>query len=236
MHVDDRNGKRRRRAGLLAPVSATITEPESMLLVWMPAFDLVRRIATIPTLRIDGEQAAVGRLPGTRLHRRLLIKYAAPLVVATLAPAYHGPLQNLPSTPAHRGDGLSVLTAGVDGHAAHLVLDPGMPGPSAIAPGARERGRWHLMVDDVRLTGGSWSARRHDGEVTLAVDVTERWRPGRLPLLMRIVTTVIPVFRRWPTSYRWRGMVTLGQEPTLRSGWQRTGTGGAETYQRRTRG
>src|SRR5699024_10728799 len=114
-----------------------------------------------------------------RLHRRLLIKYAAPLVVATLAPAYHGPLQNLPSTPAHRGDGLSVLTAGVDGHAAHLV---------------------------------------------------------RLPLLMRIVTTVIPVFRRWPTSYRWRGMVTLGQEPTLRSGWQRTGTGGAETYQRRTRG
>lgn len=236
VHIDDRNGKPRRRAGLLAPVSAGITEPESMLLVWMPAFDLVRRTATNPTLRIDGQQAATGRLPGAGVHRRLLIKYAAPLVVANLAPTYHGPLRNLPATPAAGADGTSALTASSDGHTARLVLDPAMPDPAAIAPGTREQGRWHVMVDDVRLTGGSWSARRHDDEVTMALDVTERWDPGPMPLLMRLVTTVVPVFRRWPTSYRWRGVVTLTQEPVLRSGWQRTGTGGVDTYQRRTGG
>ncbi|MGC0272217.1 hypothetical protein ACO0LV_04365 [Pseudactinotalea sp. Z1739] len=235
VHVDDRDGKPRRRAGLLAPVSAAIAEPESLLLVWMPAFDLVHRTRTAPVLRIDGEQAAIGRLPGAGLHRRLLIKYAAPLLATTLGRAHEGALQDLPVVNAG-ADGTAVLTSRAAGHAAHLVLDPAMPDLTAIAPGTREQGRWHVRVDDVRLTGGSWSLRRDDGEVTADLDVTERWRPGKLPLLMRLVTTVMPVFRRWPTSYRWRGVVTSGTIPMLHSVWERTGTGGVETYVRRTGG
>ena len=42
VRVDDRDGRRRRRGGLLAPVSAAIEKPTSLFLVWLPAFDLVR--------------------------------------------------------------------------------------------------------------------------------------------------------------------------------------------------
>ncbi|NLI19899.1 MAG: hypothetical protein GX427_13995, partial [Actinomycetales bacterium] len=59
--------------------------------------------------------------------------------------------------------------------------------------------------------------------VTLELDVTERWRPGRLPALMELVTRVVPVLRRWPTTYRWRGTVTLGEAPAMVSRWERTG-------------
>jgi hypothetical protein len=53
------------------------------------------------------------------------------------------------------------------------------------------------------LTGGTWRATRDGDEVHLALEVTRRWRPGPLPPLMRTVTSLVPVFRRWPTTYRW---------------------------------
>src|SRR5215207_6230342 len=79
VRVDDRDGRPRRRAELLAPVSAGIDRPTALLLVWMGGFDLVRVTSTPPSIRIDGREASTGRLPGARLHGRRLIKYAAPV-------------------------------------------------------------------------------------------------------------------------------------------------------------
>jgi hypothetical protein len=42
LDIDDRDGRRRRRSSLLAPVSADIEVPQSLLVIWMPTFDLVR--------------------------------------------------------------------------------------------------------------------------------------------------------------------------------------------------
>lgn len=227
--VDDRDGRPRRPAGLLAPVGAGISDPDSLLLVWMPAFDLVRTSGRAQ-FRIDGQAAATGRLPAARLHRRLLVKYAAPLVTASLARTYDGPLDGLPGVRS------TAPAAELDGHTARVELDPGMPDPTGLASGVSATGAWWVMIDDVRLTGGKWSMMRDGEQVTVELDVTERWRPGRLPALMRVVTTLVPVFRRWPTTYRWRGQVTLGTRPWVRGHWERTGTGGGEEYQRRTQG
>jgi hypothetical protein len=48
---------------------------------------------------------------------------------------------------------------------------------------------------------------------------TRGWKPAGLPPLMAAVTRLAPVFRSWPTTYRWSGTVTLGDRPTLRSRW-----------------
>src|SRR5690606_35522123 len=80
LRIDDRDGRPRQPAGLLAPVSAGVQRPTSLVLAWMPRFDLVRNRGTRPVVRIDGEDVAFGYLPGARLHGRHLIKYAAPLV------------------------------------------------------------------------------------------------------------------------------------------------------------
>ena len=64
---------------------------------------------------------------------------------------------------------------------------------------------------------------RDGDEVHLVMEVEEGWQPGPLPPLMRAVTTAVPVFRRWPTTYRWAATITLGEEPWIRSGWERTG-------------
>lgn len=238
IRIVDRDGRRRRRGGLLAPVSAGIDRPTSLLLVWMPAFDLVRASGAAPVIRIDGHDAATGRLPGARLHRRHLIKYAAPLIAVGVNPTHEGPVAlatggafGLGNAPAV----LSQVSAEAPGHSARVVLDPSLPDVTALIDGAASAGRWHVEVDGVRLTGGTWSVARHGDRAVLGLDVDERWQSGRLPWLMRLVTTVVPVFRRWPTTYRWRAEVQLGETPTMTARWERTETGTAQGYRRATR-
>lgn len=238
IRVDDRDGRRRRRAGLLAPVSAGIDQPTSLLLVWMPRFDLVRITGTPPVVRIDGRDAATGRLPGARLHRRHLIKYAAPVVAVELNSTHDGSLPvtasggrvEITENPS-RGASICAEQAG---HRARVVLDPVLPDVTTLIDGGAEEGRWHVEVDGLRLTGGSWSARRTRERVDIGFDVDERWEPGRLPWLMRLVTTAVPVFRRWPTTYRWRAQVQLEPTLTMSSRWERTASDAGQSYRRAT--
>ena len=248
LRVRDRDGRRRRRAALLAPVSAAVEHPESMLLVWMTEFDLVRTGQTPPVVRIDGQDAAIGRLPGERLHRRHLVKYAGSLCAVTFNRSQDGPLaaaergtaaavsaQGPDGEVGGSGDaGTAVLGADAGGHRARVVLDPALPDLATLAQGATTSGRWHVTVDGARLTGGRWWVRREGHRVDLRLDVSERWRPHGLPLLMRVVTTVAPVFRRWPTTYRWHARVELGPEPAMTSRWERVGGERGAGYRRLT--
>jgi hypothetical protein len=237
--VDDRDDRRRRRASLLAPVGAGIDRPTALLLVWLHGFDLVRVTGRRPTIRIGGREAATGSLPGARLHRRRLIKYAMPLCAVEVNRSQDGPLPvagvgwRLEATPD--GSGVLAVAAEQSGHSARMLLEPALPDPRALADGTVEEGRWHVVVDGARLTGGTWSAERDGDLVRFVLGVTERWRPGRLPWLMQVVTLVMPVFRRWPTTYRWQAVVRLGSAPTMTSGWERVGSDDARGYRRWTR-
>jgi hypothetical protein len=220
VRVDDRGEGHYRTGALLAPIGAGVDHPTQLLLVWMPRFDLVRVAGSPPTVRIDGEEARIGRLPGRWLHRRHLVKYAAPLITASVGRSHHGPLSALPDTCRLSPTGR--MTARSPHHETSLTFTPPWPDVTAMTEGDALNGTWIAEVDDAVLTGGTWSAARHGDEVVVSLDVTRRWRPVGLPLLMRVVTTVVPVFRRWPTTYRWRGKVTLGEDPVLTSEWERT--------------
>lgn len=238
IRVDDRDGRPRRRGGLLAPVSAGINRPNSLLLVWMPGFDLVRVTGTPPVIRIDGRDVTTGRLPGARLHRRHLIKYAAPVVTVELNRAHDGPVAAIPAggraVVAEEPDRVAAINSERAGHRARLTLDPALPDIAGMADDSVEEGRWHVEVDGARMTGGSWTAARRGHQVELGLDVDERWTPRRLPWLMRVVTTVMPVFRRWPTTYHWRAAVQLGRVPEMASRWERTASDAGQSYRHAT--
>ncbi len=237
VRVDDRDGKPRRPAGLLAPVSAAIERPVSLLMVWMPRFDLVRTTGAPPVIRIGGTAASTGRLPGRWLHRRHLIKYAAPVVTIELNPARAAAGSVGP--PGHHllldQAGVREVIAEHAGHRARLRSDPAVPDLANLTDGASGSGRWSIEIDETRLTGGAWTVTRTGDDVAMELHVDERWKPGPLPWLMRLVTTVVPVFRRWPTTYRWRADVALRGEPELIARWERTGDERGESYRSTTR-
>lgn len=236
LRVDDRDGTPRRPGGLLAPVSAAIEQPVSLLLVWMPHFDLVRATAEPPLVRIDGDDVTIGRLPAMRLHRRHLVKYAAPVVTVELNRTETGPRTTNAAGYRHvlDHDGVREVTVSHAGHRARLVLDPPVPDPSELADGSSIAGRWFVACDQARLTGGAWSLTRAGDDVGAELVADERWKPGRLPWLMRLVTAVVPVFRRWPTTYRWHARVDLGSEPTVSGSWERIGSERGDSYRNAT--
>lgn len=241
--VDDRGAGRRSSGDFLAPVSSAIESPVSLMLVWMHGFDLLRRTGVPPVVRIDGDDAAVGTLPGAVLHRRHLVKAAAPLTVATVCRARSGALVAV--DPAAPGDvRLDPDGAGIAGLVAHrgvaetsLTLQPPLPPLSGLAEGVERCGSWEVGVDRAVVTGGTWRVLRRGERVALVLQVTRPWRPPPgLPLLMRVVTRVVPVFRGWPTTYRWTCEVDLAAQPAVMSSrWQRTGTERGDSYRRATR-
>lgn len=240
--VDDRAAGPRRTGELLAPVGAGIEHPTALMLVWLHGFDLLRDVAPAPEVRIDGEVVDIGSLPGHRLHRRHLIKAAAPLTVASLCRAGTRELTPIDrERPGHvhldgHRRGIRGLDVEVDGATAGLRLDPPFPALDELVEGTPSTGKWEVRVDDATMTGGTWQARRTGNRVELALEVTRRWRPPRsVPLLLWTVTRLIPVFRRWPTTYRWHADIALGDPPRITSTWTRTGTDRGERYRQATR-
>ena len=176
-----------------------------------------------PVVRIDGVDLTIGGLPGAWLHRRHLIKYAAPVVVIEVFPDDDG---------AAEGP-LGIVEENANEHLAQLVFTPPLPPLETVPDNATAVGRWTVAIDDHRLTGGTWFAEHDDDGATAGLDVSERWKPPReVPLLIRLVTTVVPVFRKWPTTYRWRATIT--RDGRREAGWTRTGTAGSDNYRRAT--
>ena len=236
VEIDDRRPGDRATGSLLAPVGSAIDEPGSLLLVHLHGFDLVRSGQEAPRVVIDGRPAATGVLPGRALHGRELIKYAAPLAVITLNRSQDGPLRRVSDGDGVRldVDGIAALEAHANDDRVRFELRPSFPDVETLPDQHTRTGDWRVFPGDLpELAGGRWRVDRDGDEVAIDLEVTRGWRPGPLPPLMRTVTTVLPVFRRWPTTYRWRGVVTLGEQPSLRSGWERTGGGGA-AYRRAT--
>jgi hypothetical protein len=244
--IDDRDGRPRPRAELLlAPVSSGVDRPSSMLVVLLHRFDLVRATGRAG-VRIDGVAVDVGRLPGQRWHGRLLFEYATPLTTVALLPDVDGPLPAASDAiaevvPGTTEGSVAALTAAAGDDQVRFELAPAFPAVTSLPDDARVEGRWRLLVDapDVTtgrhvITGGTWSARRQGSTVDLTLEVTRPWRPGPLPPVERVVTRVAPVFRRWPTTYRWTATVDLDGPPTLRSRWERTGTERGRSYRRAT--
>lgn len=224
IEVNDCDGRQRRRASLLAPVSDGIQVPRSLLVVWMPTFDLVRTTDPAATVRIDGEQVETHRIPLERIHRRRIIKYTSDLLAVEVNPGGTWELGSGDGevVPASDGRAIRAVVAATDGHRARLLFWPPLPVPTTLADGESVDGRWGLQVDEARLVAGPWSVRRTDDRVALELDTDTPWRPRNLPRFLWFLTRVVPAFRRWPTTYRWHAIIELAGSPTVRGRWERT--------------
>jgi hypothetical protein len=224
---------------LLAPVGSVLEHPVSLSLFVMGGCDLVRRSGAAFDIRIDGRPVTTGRLPGGWLHRRRLVKYTADPTVVVCNRAHDGPLATrAPGGEVEldpRSGGIAALRARNGGHRARLELAPALPNLARIRPRMSMEGTWRLDVDGTAAAvGGVWTVERRQDRVELVLDVTEGWRPTGLPPLMAAVTRLAPVFRRWPTTYRWSGTVSLGDRPTMTARWERKGGQRDESYRRLT--
>lgn len=229
------NARGKRGFPLLAPVGADIRKPLQLFLVYMPEIDLVRRAGTLVEGRIGDRSLRPASLPILlRGHRVLFIRYVAAPVIGTLNPPMSQPHRVELRVPGRvEVDGMSIVVDG-DGRVTHISparepdraeveFVPGFPNLSGLPSGAFASGRWSVRVAGVPITGGSYRVSREGDRLPIELDVTEHWKPSGLPLSMKLFTRLVPMFRTWPSTYRWRGTVELGATPTMSGAWVRKG-------------
>ncbi len=225
----------RRGFSMLAPVGADVEKPPRLMLVYMPGIDLVRRSGSLVEGRIDNRILQPASLPILLNWQRVwFVRYVSRPIIGILNPPMSRPvLVELPvpgsadvegMTIAADGDGsITRISAGQEPRQVEMDFLPGFPNLLDLPGNGSPAGRWSIRISGVQITGGSYSASREGDRVAVELDVTKHWKPSGLPLSMELFTRIVRMFRTWPATYRWHGVVELGASPTLSGAWERKG-------------
>jgi len=208
---EDTHGKR--GFPLLAPVGADIKQPRQLFLVYMPCIDLVRRTGSIFEGRVGDRVLRPASLP--------ILLDCKPLIIEMPAPG-SAQVDGMIIVADEKGS-ITRISAGLEPPRVEVDFLPGFPNLPDIPQGDSPAGRWSIWIMGVPITGGSYHASREGDRVAVELDVTENWKPSGLPFCMEIFTRVVSMFRTWPATYRWCGVVELGAEPIMSGVWERKG-------------
>ncbi len=220
---------------LLAPVGAGIKKPRQLFLVYMPGIDLVRRTGSLFEGRIGDRTLSPASLPILLDWQRVLfIRYAAKPIIGTLNPPMSKPLIiEMPAPGSAEVDGMMIvadekgsvtsISTGLEPRHVKLDFTPAFPNLPDIPGGGSASGHWSIRIAGVLITGGYYNASSRGDHAAIELDVTEQWKPSGLPLWMELFTSIVRMFRTWPTTYRWQGFVDLGEASVMSGAWERKG-------------
>ncbi len=225
----------RRGFPMLAPVGADVEKPPRLMLVFMPCIDLVRRSGSLVEGRIGDRILRPASLPIILSWQRVwFVRYVPMPIIGILNPPMSQPvLIELPAPGRVEVEGMTVvvdgdgnvtwISAGQEPSRVEVDFLPGFPNLPDLPSNGFAAGRWSIRIAGVSITGGSYSASREGDRVVVELDVTEHWKPSGLPFSMELFTRIVRMFRTWPATYRWQGIIKLDQAPTLSGAWERKG-------------
>jgi hypothetical protein len=237
LRIHEHLAGRRDHFPALAPVGGSFDAPEFFPFLWLPGLSFVPVRDTEVEVRVDERVRTVPRLPLPIGGRRcLMARYDPDVLVCQLnaddvdlptrvAVQEDGPAA-LPGAEVVETDGghrLAALRVGRGGHTCAVVLDPPLPDLRSLPSAARQRGALLLQADDINELQARYELTRVDDRVELVIDGFGPWRTRlRRPLLA--VLFRLPLFRRWPTTYRFEATLDLAatRERGLTSGWTRS--------------
>jgi hypothetical protein len=229
LRIHEHLARGRDEIAVLAPVGGSFTVPEFFPFLWLPGMSFVPARGTEVALRIDGQRRTIQRLPLPIGGRRcLMARYDLDVLVCQLNPDRSDPPRtSAPRAGATPEDGPELVA--VDGrpglagvqvrrgdHTCAVRLDPPVPDLRGLASPVCLRGTVELQADGVTELQGRYEVTRAGERVTFVIDGIGPWRSRqRRPLLAALFR--LPLFRRWPSTYRWDATLDLAAAPG--AGW-----------------
>jgi hypothetical protein len=226
----------RDRIPVLAPVGGSFDAPAFFPFLWLPGLSFVPVRGTEVEVRIDGQVRSVPRLPLPVGGRRcLMARYDPDVLVCQVNPDSVGEATRVPrrTSSGTGGTGVDVVEV-ADGfgvaavrvargdHTCAVLLDPPLPEPRTMPQATTRSGAFLLQADDSTELRGRYELTRTEGRVDIVIEGLGPWRTRtRRPLLALLFR--LPLFRRWPTTYRWRATLDVdpASEGRLTSTWER---------------
>jgi hypothetical protein len=219
----------------LAPVGGAFEAPTFFPFLWLPGLSFVPVRGSELDVRVDGQVRTVPRLPLPLGGRRcLMARYDPDVLVCQLNPDSVRRPMRVPAQVTGRArepgvdvvevdgePGMAVVRVGRGGHTCAMRLDPPLLGLRSLPDPARRSGAVLLQADDTTELRGRYEATRAGDQVEVVIDGFGPWRTRlRRPLLALLFR--LAIFRRWPTTYRWRATLDLSDpEERLTSRWDR---------------
>ncbi len=237
--IRERNKKPPRPFGFLAPVGEGSENPSAMPILMLHNFYFVRRKGTEISTTIDG-----------RSHRPDVInfpidwsimyftRYTPDPLVLFFNPAYEGPVANLAvngEEQVSNGDTfyeigylnetplLKAIQKEAGEHSIRLSFEPAFPNISTFEE-LSASGEFSIKGDpalgEIR---GRYTITRVEDELKIVLAPTGGWIPKKERLGLRLLYTIVGLFRNWPKSYRWTALVRNTRDGHLHmsSSWER---------------
>ena len=239
LKLAEHSTRARKPFGLLAPMGLAAENPSSMPLILLHDFYFVRRSNTELSVEIDGRYHEPDNLPlPIDFTRMTFARYCPDPLIATLNPAFDGML-----TPFHLADELTFqhghhsvelsmnravpeiqkISRSHSRHTVSLSFNPSFPNLEAFA-GESAEGQFEISGDvTTGFIRGDYRVAR-DGDIFMIEMIpSDGWIPNENKLSLRFLYSVEPMFKQWPTTYRWKAELVKDQEARfrMRSNWER---------------
>jgi hypothetical protein len=175
--------------------------------------------------------------------RMYFMRYSPDPLVATLNPSFDGRLAplTLDDGEAHADDGvvydllenhgrleLQRLRRAHGEHEVRIDFMPPFPDLVGLADGVQVSGSFVVHADpSLGTVAGDYRVDRAGDGVTVRLVPSDGWTPNERLLSVRLMYTLVPLFRGWPTTYLWTAVIDVADPaaPRMRSWRVRTGTG-----------
>lgn len=240
ININERNPRKRKPFGLLAPLGANAEVPSALPIVLLHDFYFVRMQHTAIDITIDGKRHQPDVLPipidGTKMY---FTRYSPKPVIAKLNPAFDGELAILEAeagaAEVASGDCILALEW-IYGkptikrvirqnkiYPIELRFEPAFPNIDTLEDNANLKGSF--IIEGHSSTGrtmGDYSVRKTDDHIEITMIPTQGWKPRPTKLSLRFFYTVVGVFKTWPSTYRWTALIQRKHGVySMRSEWQR---------------
>lgn len=249
LRIHETGGKPTRPFGILAPMGNTVERPPALPLFFLHDFYFVRRARTDLVISVNGRVHKPDSIPmildGARVY---FVRYTAAPFLVNWNAAFDGELHPLlidlaQSEPGalHVADGpVTYELALADGrpaleamsvtnarHSARIAFDPPFPDVTSLSTPSLIAGTFTIDAGPCGLVAGDYRVEPATEGVSIILHPSAGWRPGAVQWGARLIFRLVPLFRRWPATYAWRGRVDLaGPQPRLRSSWERSAAAG----------
>lgn len=221
------------RSPFLAPVGKDIDDPKQFFLAYMHGFDFVKKTGTFFHAEIGGRLLVPSSFPIIRNFKRVFfIRYSTHPVTGIMNPPMVKPIEfDLDSPGCKSTNGMNVyvnesnrvekMCAGDGIERVEMRFSPAFPSLLDLCNDEIVSGHWTFSISDDSITGGKYCLLRKGEKVKVEFDVTQHWKPSKLPFGFKMLTIIIRSFCKWPSTYTWKGTVMLGDELSLEGEWKR---------------
>lgn len=241
--IGEKNQKKRKPFGLLAPMGDAATHPTSLPIVLMHDFYFVRKNQTDIKVYINGQSHKTDEFPICMDGQKMtFIRYSPKPLIATLNSAYTGELMALEPAIGQKtfeqGDNIyeiewvnhkaSIQSMSVKNNIHLLTMNfiPSFPCLRTISNNTKYKGEFIITGhESVGTLAGEYSIQSGKESIHVRLVPSKGWKPKATKFSTWLLFNLVKVFKKWPTTYQWDGELEKSPEGLwyIQSEWIRTG-------------